>query len=50
MIAGNTPENIANMKAALPDLRFCELLPGAGHWFVSFVGCFFEGILTIRFW
>ena len=32
VIAGNTPDAIAAMKAALPDLRHCELLPGAGHW------------------
>ncbi len=32
LIAGNTPEAIAGMQAALPDLRHCELLEGAGHW------------------
>jgi len=32
LIAGNTPDAIAAMQAALPDLRHCELLPGAGHW------------------
>ncbi len=32
LIAGNTPESIDAMKAALPDLRHCELLQGAGHW------------------
>lgn len=32
LIAGNTPDAIEAMKAALPDLRHCELLPGAGHW------------------
>jgi pimeloyl-ACP methyl ester carboxylesterase len=32
MIAGNTPDAIEAMRAALPDLRHCELLPGAGHW------------------
>lgn len=32
MIAGNTPEAIEGMKAALPDLRHVELLEGAGHW------------------
>jgi pimeloyl-ACP methyl ester carboxylesterase len=32
LIAGNTPENIAAMRAALADLRGCELLAGAGHW------------------
>lgn len=31
-IAGNTPDAIDAMKAALPDLRHCELLAGAGHW------------------
>ena len=31
-IAGNTPEAIAGMQAALPDLRHCEVLEGAGHW------------------
>jgi pimeloyl-ACP methyl ester carboxylesterase len=32
MIAGNTPDSIEAMRLALPDLRHCELLPGAGHW------------------
>ncbi|MGF1598707.1 MAG: alpha/beta fold hydrolase [Acidimicrobiales bacterium] len=32
LIAGNTPEAIDTMKAALPDLRHLELLDGAGHW------------------
>jgi pimeloyl-ACP methyl ester carboxylesterase len=32
MIAGNTDEAIAAMKAALPDLRHCEIVDGAGHW------------------
>ena len=32
LIAGNTPEAIDTMRGALPDLRHCELLPGAGHW------------------
>jgi pimeloyl-ACP methyl ester carboxylesterase len=32
LIAGNTPEAIATMKAALPDLRHLELVEGAGHW------------------
>ena len=32
MIAGNTPDAIEAMRQALPDLRHCELLPGAGHW------------------
>jgi pimeloyl-ACP methyl ester carboxylesterase len=31
-IAGNTPDALAQMRAALPDLRHCELLTGAGHW------------------
>jgi epoxide hydrolase A/B len=32
LIAGNTPDAIAQMQAALPDLRHLELLEGAGHW------------------
>lgn len=32
LIAGNTPEAIAGMQAALPDLRHMELIEGAGHW------------------
>lgn len=32
MIAGNTPEAIEAMQAALPDLRHCQILDGAGHW------------------
>ena len=32
MIAGNTPDAMGAMRDALPDLRHCELLPGAGHW------------------
>lgn len=32
MIAGNTPDAIATMEAALPDLRHLELIEGAGHW------------------
>ncbi|MEL7155337.1 MAG: alpha/beta hydrolase, partial [Actinomycetota bacterium] len=32
LIAGNTPEAIATMQSALPDLRHCELIDGAGHW------------------
>ena len=32
LIAGNTPDAIEAMRLALPDLRHCELLPGAGHW------------------
>jgi pimeloyl-ACP methyl ester carboxylesterase len=32
LIAGNTPDAIAAMKAALPDLRHLELIEGAGHW------------------
>ncbi len=32
MIAGNTADALAGMQAALPDLRGCHILPGAGHW------------------
>ena len=32
MIAGNTPEAIAALPAAVPGLRDLQLLPGAGHW------------------
>lgn len=32
LIAGNTPDAIAAMKASVTDLRVCELLEGAGHW------------------
>jgi pimeloyl-ACP methyl ester carboxylesterase len=32
MIAGNTPEAIAAMQAALPDLRGVVKMDGAGHW------------------
>jgi pimeloyl-ACP methyl ester carboxylesterase len=32
LIAGNTPDAIEAMRAALPDLRGCTLLEGAGHW------------------
>ena len=32
LIAGNTPEAIAAMRAALPDLRHFEMIEGAGHW------------------
>lgn len=32
LIAGNTPEAIAGMQAALGDLRHLELIEGAGHW------------------
>jgi pimeloyl-ACP methyl ester carboxylesterase len=32
LIAGNTPEAIAGMQAALPDLRGTIRLQGAGHW------------------
>ena len=32
LIAGNTPEAIAGMQAALTDLRHVELIEGAGHW------------------
>ena len=32
LIAGNTPEAIAHMEEALPDLRHLQLIEGAGHW------------------
>lgn len=32
MIAGNTPDALAGMQAALGDLRHYELIDGAGHW------------------
>lgn len=32
LIAGNTPDAIAGMEAALGDLRHLELIEGAGHW------------------
>jgi pimeloyl-ACP methyl ester carboxylesterase len=32
LIAGNTPDALAAMPAAVPGLRRNELLPGAGHW------------------
>ena len=32
MIAGNTPDAIEGMKAALDDLRHLEIVDGAGHW------------------
>jgi pimeloyl-ACP methyl ester carboxylesterase len=32
LIAGNTGEALAGMRAALPNLRGLELLAGAGHW------------------
>jgi len=32
LIAGNTDEALAGMRAALPNLRGMELLAGAGHW------------------
>ena len=32
LIAGNSPEAIAEMTTALPDLRHLELLDGVGHW------------------
>ena len=32
LLAGNTPKAVADMKAALPDLRHVEVLEGAGHW------------------
>ena len=32
VIAGNTPGAIDRMRAAVTDLRRCELIVGAGHW------------------
>lgn len=32
LIAGNAPENIANMQATLPNLKGCIRFEGAGHW------------------
>jgi pimeloyl-ACP methyl ester carboxylesterase len=32
MIAGNTPDAIEAMTAALPDLRHLDIVEGAGHW------------------
>jgi pimeloyl-ACP methyl ester carboxylesterase len=32
VIAGNTPKAIDTMQRAVPDLRHCELIVGAGHW------------------
>jgi pimeloyl-ACP methyl ester carboxylesterase len=32
IVAGNTPDAIAAMKAALPDLRGVVKMDGAGHW------------------
>jgi len=32
LIAGNTPDALAAMQAALPDLRHYEMIEGAGHW------------------
>ena len=32
LIAGNTPDAIARMKTALPDLRGVVKMEGAGHW------------------
>ncbi len=32
MIAGNTPDALETMRAALPDLRHFEIIEGAGHW------------------
>jgi pimeloyl-ACP methyl ester carboxylesterase len=32
LIAGNTPEALAALPAAVPGLRRAEVLPGAGHW------------------
>jgi len=32
LIAGNTPDALAAMQAALPDLRHYEMIDGAGHW------------------
>src|SRR3954447_1504186 len=32
LIAGNTPEALAALPAAVPGLRRLEIYPGAGHW------------------
>lgn len=32
LIAGNTPEALAALPAAVPGLRKLQVLPGAGHW------------------
>ena len=32
MIAGNTPEAIAALPAAVPGLRDLQMFAGAGHW------------------
>lgn len=32
LIAGNTPQAIAGLPAAVPGLRDVHVLPGAGHW------------------
>ena len=32
LIAGNTPEAIAGLPAAVPGLRHVEMYPGVGHW------------------
>lgn len=32
MIAGNTPDALGGLAAAVPGLRNLEVLPGAGHW------------------
>ena len=32
LISGNTPESLAGMQAALPNLRDTVRCEGAGHW------------------
>lgn len=32
LIAGNTPDALAGLPAAVPGLRDLHVLPGAGHW------------------
>jgi pimeloyl-ACP methyl ester carboxylesterase len=32
LIAGNTPEALADLPAQVPGLRHMEVFPGAGHW------------------
>jgi pimeloyl-ACP methyl ester carboxylesterase len=32
LVAGNTPDALADLAAQVPGLRDIEILPGAGHW------------------
>ena len=32
LIAGNTPEALADLPAQVPGLRSVKVFPGAGHW------------------